>query len=166
MMRRAAADRPARQHREQHGQVQDGEGGGCLAGVGRRREDQARHPKRGGSRHIGRAEEPVHADVPVPKPPHELERSDQQGEHAAEHMHAEGELVLEVGLPLLGEVDLGVKREVPRHDDDDVDAGQGHDHPARSGQPAGEAPVRQWTVRSGGVPDALGSAHGVLARLS
>ena len=54
--------------------------------------------KRGGAATWSRAEEPVHADEPVPKPPHELERSDQQGEHAAEHMHAEGELVLEVGL--------------------------------------------------------------------
>jgi hypothetical protein len=44
----------------------------------------------------------VHPDEPVPKPPHELERADQQGRHAAEHMHAEGELVLEVGLPLRG----------------------------------------------------------------
>jgi hypothetical protein len=54
----------------------------------------------------------VHADEPVPKPPHELKRADQQGEHAAEHMHAEGELMLDVGLPLLGEVDLGVEGQV------------------------------------------------------
>jgi hypothetical protein len=52
----------------------------------------------------------VHADEPLPEPPHELERANQQGQHTAEHMHAEGELVLEVGLPLLSEVDLGVER--------------------------------------------------------
>jgi hypothetical protein len=85
-------------------------GGRHQAGAGRRREDQARHAKRGGTRHIGRAHEPVHADEQVPEPPHELERANQQGQYAAEHMHAEGELVLEVGLPLLGEVDLGVER--------------------------------------------------------
>jgi hypothetical protein len=137
-------------------QAQDREAGGChLAGVGRRSEDQARRAERGGTRHIGRAQEPVYTDEPAPEPPYELERADQQGEHAAEHMHAEGELMLEVGLPLLDEVDLRLERQVPRHDDGYVDAGQSHDHPARPGQPAGEPPlglgrtgVVRWLLRS------------------
>jgi hypothetical protein len=101
----------------------------------------------------------VHGDEPAPEPPHELERANQQGEHAAEHMHAEGELVLKVGLKLFGEVDLGVERQVPRHDDGNRQAGQGHDHPARSRQPAAEAAMRRGTVGCRAVAVALGSAQ-------
>ena len=61
----------------------------------------------------------VYADEPATKPSDELERADQQGEDAAEHVDAEGELEAEVVLPLLGEVDLGVERQVPRRDEDD-----------------------------------------------
>src|SRR4029453_16554638 len=95
-----------------------------------------------------------------------LERANQQGEHAAEHMHAEGELMLEVRLPLHREVDLGVERQVPRCDDGNRDAGQGHDHPAWSGQPAGEPALRAETDGCGAVAAAHDGAHGVLTGFS
>src|SRR5918994_1177732 len=82
-------------------------------------------------------------------------------------MHAEGELVLEVGLPLLGEIDIGVERQVRRRKkDDDVDAGQSHDHPARSGQLADEPPLRPGTVGSGAMAGALDGTHRVLPEFS
>ena len=79
----------------------------------------------------------------------------------------EGELVLEICLPLLGEVDVGIEGQVPRRKKDgDVDAGQNHDHPARSGQPAGEPPVRPRTVGSGVLAAALDGTHRVLPEFS
>ena len=57
--------------------------------------------------------------------------------------------MFEVGLALLGKIDLGVERQVPRRKDGNVDAGHSHDHPAGSGQPAGEGPMRPGTVGCG-----------------
>jgi hypothetical protein len=103
----------------------------------------------------------VYADEPAPKPPHELERADQQGQDAAEHMHAEGELALEVGLAL--EVDLGVERQIGRREEDrNVDAGQSHDHPAGPGQPAGDATLRRGLVGGGAVAAQFDGTHGIL----